>query len=360
MKHWCFLIVLCGFIILVQSCGFFNDPETFGELHINIRFAGDNSAATAGKSLPKENSTLAPQAVDRIVVIVREYVGEEMPNRLFDRVVVRKEIRLGNNRQLREVIEVPLQNAGVNYFDLRIEAFDRLALLYSGGDILFFDEKNRRVTANVLLEPTAFRLFTPPVLSTGNRLITLSGQADTSVKAIEIVADSVSVKFPLNNNGLFSNPVMLFGNNTLVRVIASRGQEDPVETSRQVVYTGLRSDILVALAWDQPLDLNLEIANPLQQIITVGNLGDDAGGRLLQSDQDGYGPEVFEWRANSALQRGLFVVRVARPRLDIGKPASGKVYIFLGEKQNLPDRRILRFSFGLQDIQLPIDNILIQ
>jgi len=361
MKHWCFLIVLCGFIILVQSCGFFNDPETFGELHINIRFAGDNSAATTGKSLPKENSTLAPQAVDRIVVIVREYAGEETPNRLFDRVVVRKEIRLGNDRQLREVIEVPLQNAGVNYFDLRIEAFDRLALLYSGGDILFFDEKNRRVTANVLLEPTAFRLFTPanipPVI---NRVITLSGQADTSVTDIEMIADSVDIKFPVQQGGVFSNPIMLFGDNTLVRVIAYRGMENIGETSRQVTYTGRKSDILIALVWDQPIDLNLEILNPLQQVISAAAPGDSVNGSLILPDANGYGPEIYEWRRNTVLQIGQFLVRVSRSRTNLLQPASGRVYVFLRERQNLPIRRILPFTFGPQELQLLIDTILIQ
>ncbi|MGH7455359.1 MAG: hypothetical protein ACRENG_28660, partial [bacterium] len=126
------------------------------------------------------------------------------------------------------------------------------------------------------------------------------------------------------------------------------------------VFTGQKSDILVALVWDQLLDLNLEIQTPLQQIVSAIAPGDSVGGRLVLPDGDGYGPEVYEWRVNSILQRGQFAVRVARQRADLGRPASGRVYILLRERQNLPIRRMVPFSFGPQDLQLLLDNILIQ
>jgi len=362
MKRWYWLAAVSG--IIFQGCGFFAEPETFGRLQINIRFAGDHAATRSRSSsaFAKAGITFAPQAVDRVIVIVREYSDKQTPNRLLDREIVREEFRLGNDRQLQAVIDVPLQNAGINYFILEIKALQGLEALYFGQEFISFDEKNRRVTANIQLDPVAFRVLTPAIIPpTPNRLSALSGQAqDTTLTDFEIVADSVSVKFPARNLSVFSNAVMLFGDNTLARVIAYRGKENIGEASRQITYTGAKSDILIALAWDQPVDLDLAITNPLQEIISAGNLGDDINGRLLQSDEDGYGPEVFEWRANSALQRGLFVARVARSRTDLGQSRSGRAYIFLGERQNLPVRRILRFSFGPQDLQLLIDNILIQ
>jgi hypothetical protein len=360
MKQLYFFSILCASIF--QSCGYLAGPGNFGEIQINLHFASDGNGAASSKMLSKENSPASPQAVDRVVVIVRENIESAADNRPFDREVVRKEFRLGNNRALQAVIEVPLQNSGVNFFDLQIQVFQGLALLYAGQNFIVFDEKVKRVAAEVQLQPVAFRLFIPESIQpTNNRLFTLTGQAqDTSVTEFEIIADSVNVRFPVQRGSAFANPVMLFGNTTLVRAIAYRGGEFYGEVSRQVTYTGGKADVLVALVWDQPIDLNLEIQNPLQQIISVSAIGDTVNGRLLLSDQDGYGPEVFEWRANSILQRGLFVVRVTRSRTNLSRPASGRVYVFLGEKQNLPIRRILRFNFGPQDTQLSIDNILIQ
>ncbi|GEM_PF-5112524 len=354
MKRWRFFIIFCGGVF--QSCGFFAEPQPFGEVLVNIRFAGGSSQA-----LPKENSALSPQAIDRVVIVVREFT-DPVANRPLEREIIRKEFRLSNDRQLRAVIEVPLQNAGVNYFNLQIQAFEGLVLLYSGQDFISFDEKVRRVTSNIRLEPVAFSLFLPPTIPpSNNRFINFNGQAqDTSVTDIEIIADSVNVKFPIPKGGLFANPVMLFGDNTPVRVIAYRGAENRGETSRQVPFTGRKSDILVALVWDQPVDLNLEILNPRGQVISVAARGDSVDGSLILEDANGYGPEIYEWRANSILQRGQFVVRVSRPRTSLGQLTSGRAYVFLRERQNLPLRRIFRFSFELQDLQLPIDTILIQ
>ena len=360
MKRFYFLVIFS--VLIFQSCGYLAGPENFGEIQISLRFASENDNAAESKQLSKENSSLSLQAVDRVVVIVRENVETSSANRPLDREVVRKEFRLGNDRTLKTTIEVPLKDSGVNYFDLQIQALQGLALLYSGRNFIVFDEKNRRVAVEIRLQPVAFRLLLPEIIPpTNNRLITLTGQAqDSSVTELEIIADSVNVRFPVQRGGAFANPVMLFGNNMLVRAIAYRGREFYGEASRQVTYTGRKADVLIALVWDQAVDLDLEILNPLQQIISAAAPGDTVNGRLILPDQDGYGPEVFEWRANSSLQRGLFVVRVSRSRVNLLQPTSGKVYIFLGERQNSLIRRIFHFNFEPQDTQLVIDNILIQ
>ena len=216
-----------------------------------------------------------------------------------------------------------------------------------------FDEKIKRVAAEIQLEPVAFRLLLSEIIPpTNNRLITLTGLSqDSSVTEFEIIADSVNVRFPVQRGGAFANPVMLLGNNTLVRAIAYRGGEFYGEASRQVTYTGRRADVLVALVWDQGVDLDLEVLNPLQQIISAAAPGDSVGGSgRLQVSDNGYGPEVYEWRS-ARITAGPFVVRVTRPRLN-PPPASGRVYVYFREGQLLQSRRIFHFEFKPQDTQL--------
>ena len=355
MKQRCFFLILGTFIF--QGCGYLAGPENFGEVRISLRFASGGNGAVSGMMLPKENSPASVQAIDRVVVIVRENVEASAANRPFDREVVRQEFRLGNNRAMQAVLQVPLQNAGANYFDLQIQAFQGLALLYAGQDFIMFDEKIKRVTAEILLQPVAFRLQLPEIIPpTNNRLITLTGLTqDSSVTAFEIIADSVKVRFPVQRVGAFANPVMLFGNNTLVRAIAYRGREFYGEASRQVTYTGRKADVLIALVWDQAVDLDLEVLNPLQQIVSAAAPGDSVGGSgRLQVSDTGYGPEVYEWRS-ALITAGPFLIRVARPRVN-PQPASGRVYVYFREGQLLQSRRIFRFEFKPQDTQL-VQNI---
>ncbi len=354
------LLLLAASSLATPGCSFFTGPEEgrFGDLQINIRFAGATNSSAAAKS----GMIASPQAIDRIVVIVLEYSFDgTRDNEFLERELIRREFRLDTERQLQTVIQVPLENPEISCFRVVVRAFEGALLLYSGEDPnVCFDEENRRTQADILLDPEAFRLdsFVPTI---NPRVFTLNGQVrDTTVTRVEIVmADSVMMTLPVLGS-FFSNPVMLFGDNALIKVSAYSGAVFRGETSRRVAFTGQKSDILVALVWDQPLDLNLEIQNPLQQIISATAPGDSVGGSLILPDGDGYGPEIYEWRVNSILQRGQFVVRVARQRLDLGRLASGRVYILLGERQNLPIRRSIPFVFGPQDLQLQLDSILIQ
>ncbi len=237
---------------------------------------------------------------------------------------------------------------------MRVQALDGQTSLYSGEDFPCFELQNRRAAANILLEPVAFRLQLsndiPPVNS---RFFTLNGQADTTITQIQIVmADSVMVTFPVLGQ-TFSNPVMLFGNSSVVKVSAFSGKNFRGETSRRVTYTGRRADVLIVLVWNEPVDLDLEVQNPLQQIISVITPGDSVGGNgLLQiNDKDGYGPEVYEWRQSSRIPSGPFAVRVVRPR--VGLPvATGKVYMLFRESQTQQSIRSFTFAFGPQETTL--------
>ncbi|MGH7455657.1 MAG: hypothetical protein ACRENG_30155, partial [bacterium] len=325
------LLLLAASSLVTPGCSFFTSPDEgrFGDLQINIRFAGATNSGEAAKS----EMLVSPQALDRLVVIVFEYSFQDTRgNEFLERELLRREFRLGAERQLQTVIQVPLENPEISCFRVVVRAFEGALQLYSGEDPnVCFDEENRRTQADVLLDPEAFRLQLsnnlPPLSS---RFFTLTGQVrDTTVTRIEIVmADSVMMTLPVLGS-LFSNPVMLFGDNTLIKVSAYSGLTFRGEASRRVAFTGQKSDILVALVWDQLLDLNLEIQTPLQQIVSAIAPGDSVGGRLVLPDGDGYGPEVYEWRVNSILQRGQFAVRVARQRADLGRPASGRVYILL-------------------------------
>lgn len=350
MKKNYFLVFLGALIF--QNCGYLAEPENFGEVEINLHFA---NAGHAAAPLAKANAALSLQAVDRVVVIVRENIESFATERPRTRDLVRKEFRLGNDRTLKATIAVPLQNADGNFFDLQIQAFQGLALLYSGEEFIFFDAKTRQVTAQIQLEPVAFRLSLPTnIPPTANRLLSLIGQAqDTSVTALEIIADSVRVKFPVQRGGFFTNPVMLLGNTTLVRTLAYRGNEFYGEATRQVTYTGRKADVLIALVWEQAVDLDLEILNPREQLISALAPGDSVGGsgRLQISDKDGYGPEVFEWRS-ARIPTGVFFIRVARQRLNLLQPASGRVYVYFREGQLTQSRQIFRFEFKPQDTAL--------
>ena len=353
MKYCC--LAFMGCVLVFQSCGYLAEPDSFGEVQINLLFVNANHAAAP---LPKTSSALSLQAVDRVVVIVRENIESPDLGRVLDRDVVRKEFRLGNDRALKTTIAVPLKNSDLNFFDLQIQAFDGLRLLYSGQNFIVFDEKIKRVTAQIQLEPVAFRLFIPTNLPpTNNRTFTLTGQAqDTSVTELEIIADSVSARFPVQRGGAFANSVMLLGNTTLVRALAYRGNEFLGEATRQVTYTGRKADVLVALVWDQAVDLDLEILNPRQQVINAAAPGDSVGGsgRLQVSDGNGYGPEVYEWRSTS-IPTGPFLIRVARQRLNLLQPANGRVYVYFREGQSAQSRRIFRFEFKPQDTLLSLN-----
>jgi hypothetical protein len=110
--------------------------------------------------------------------------------------------------------------------------------------------------------------------------------------------------------------------------------------------------VLIALVWSEPVDLDLEVQNPLQQIISAAARGDSVGGNgFMQITDDGYGPEVFEWRQSARIPSGPFSVRVSRPR--VGLPlASGKVYVFFREGQAQQGIQSFKFEFKQGDTQL--------
>ncbi len=359
------LLLLAAWGLVAAGCSFFTNPEeatSLGELQINIRFANllqpDSEAATIAKT----GARASPQAIDRVVVIVLARSASQTPDtRLLERELIRREFRLDNNRQLQAVIQVPLENAGKNCFRVVVQALQDVALLYSGQDIPCFDEKNKRLVANIVLEPEAFDLnILNNDLLNGSRTFVLSGtlKDTTTLTEVEITAANVSVKFPVRGFTLFNNPVMLFGDTTLVRVIAWRQKESRGEATRRVIYTGRKSDMLVAMTWDQPVNLDLAINTPLQQIITVNNPTDsvDVLGKVVLSDADGFGPEVYEWR-NSLQLQGLFSVRVRRTQLTA--PVTGRVYVFLREGQKGLQRQLPAATFQLnpQDREIEVTTI---
>jgi hypothetical protein len=346
------LLLLAVSSLATPGCSFFAGPDEarFGELQVNIRFAG----AAAKSGMPD-----SPQALDRIVVNVFEHSFQDARNNgVVERELLRREFRLGAERQLQAVIQVPLENAELSCFRVVVRAFDGALLLYSGEDPnVCFDEKNRRTQADVRLDPAAFLLqLSNDIPSINSRVLTLNGQVrDTALTQIRIVmADSVTVILPVRGPS-FSNPVMLFGSNSLIKVSAYRGNEFRGEASRRITYTGRSADVLVALVWNEPVDLDLQIQNPLQQVISALAPGDSVGGNgIFQiTDSNGYGPEVFEWR-QSRIQNGQFSVRVLRPRAGL-PTATGKVYMLFREGQARQSMRSFSFEFKPQDTALSID-----
>jgi hypothetical protein len=226
-------------------------------------------------------------------------------------------------------------------------------MIYSGQDFPCFDRQRKRVEANIVMEPTAFNvqpIFIPPLTP---RIITLTGDVqDSAITRIEILmADSITVPLPVQAPTAFSNPIMLFGENTLVKVSAFRGATFHSATSRRLSYTGRRADVLVALVWNEPVDLDLQVLNPLQQTVSALAPGDSVNGILRVGDNNGYGPEVYEWRTTTLLNAGPFSIGVARPRVNL-PPASGKVFVFFREGQIRQSVQSFRFEFTPQDTRL--------
>jgi hypothetical protein len=333
-------------IATVSGCSFFAEPdaENFAEMQINLRFAEAESTLS---------KPAAPQVIDRIVVAILERSDEILDNQFFERQVLRREFRLGNDGRLQAVIQVPLRQGQVNCFMARVQAFEGIVMLYSGRDSTCFDKQRKRAEANILMEPVAFNLQPFFVPSPTPRIFTLTGEVqDSAITRLEIVmADSVAVTLPVKAPTAFSNPIMLFGENALVKVSALRGAAFHSAASRRWSYTGRRAEVLVALVWNEPVDLDLQVINPLQQTISAIAPGDSVGGILRVGDDNGYGPEVYEWRKTTILQGGAFIIRVARPRVNL-PPASGKVFVFFYEGLAQQSVRSFRFEFTPQDTQL--------
>jgi hypothetical protein len=350
MKRLLFLAALLG--LALQSCGLFTNPEDFGELRLNIHFDGNNAGTTAQKM----NSPAALQQIDNVLVVIREYASNRTANQILGREVFRKAFRLDSTARLRTVIQVPLQQAEASYFDLQIDAFDGPARRYTGQQLLRFDQKHRSVTANIALRPVAFQLNLSPTFPevTNNRLFLLRGDVqDAAVTALRIAANSVTINLPVRGLPHFENLVMLLSDTNLVRVSAFSSKDPRGEASGRVVYTGQPADVLVALVWDDAVDLDLWISNPLRRtFITPADSGDNINGvgLLRPDDKDGYGPEIYEWRANNRPVNGIFLVRVRRKS---NVAVSGRVYVFLREKQILP----FSFAFTPQDTALIMANI---
>jgi hypothetical protein len=358
--------------IFIPGCSFFTGPDeadVFGELQINVRFAGADSSTTTGQanltqdhSLPaKAAQPTLPQAIDHVVVVILknpEYRGPDF-GQMQEREILRKEIPVGADRVVRAVLQVPLEKEEQhNCFIVRILAFEQRTPLYSGQDIPCFSKEKRQATANILMQPISFRVFPLEDISLSNdRIKNFSVQVqDTALTDIVVEADSILQKLPVQSltqvPGLFSHPVMLFGDTTLIRIKAFNKDTSRGEILRRVVYTDTaKADVLVALVWDQPVDLDLEIFNPLlpQTLISAATPGDrvDGVGLLRLNDTDGFGPEVYEWREVGRIVRGQFQFQVRRQVVNAN--ASGQLHIFLREGKITQRHRAVPFSFTPQD-----------
>jgi len=357
------LLLLAALSMFTPGCSFFTSPDDsrFGDLQINIRFAGATNSGAAAKS----GMLASPQIIDRVVVIVRERsVNQRTGNGPLGRELIRRNFPLSADGQLRAVIQVPLENAGANCFTVGVEVFEGLILLYSGEDPeVCFDEKNRRTQADVLLDPLALDLLniSGNDLPNFERTFTLEVMVkDSTVTDIEISSANVSIRFPVQPFTIFNNPVLLWGDTTLVHVIALRRNRSSVEAMRRIIHTDRKSDMIVALTWDQRVDLDLAITTPLLQVITGSNSIDsvDVQGKIVQEDPDGFGPEVYEWRNGLNLQ-GTFSVKVRRP---VGVAATGRVYVFLREGQKGLQQQLppVSFQFNAQDRETEKEVIPIQ
>ncbi len=353
MLHMKTTLCYCAAAILsAAGCSLFDPqaPEAFGDMQINVRFAEANGNAVGPSSaiLSQPNRSAPAQALDRFVIIVSEYAPQQEQR---GREIVRREIFVDANGQARAVVRVPLREQELNYFNVAVQAFERLNLLYAGQSFVSFAGNNKSAAVDILLQPEAFSTSLPADLSSQpNRILSSQAVArDSSVTDFSFAGNDIGVTVPVGRANQVVNSIFLWGDTTVVRVAAWQNRIFRGEVKRRLRYSGLPANILVAGVWNQPVNFDLEIVNPLQQRISALSPGDaiDSNG-LMQITDATFGPEVYEWRTGQIVS-GPFIVNVTRP--NAGVIGNGTVYLI--RREGLPQQSVdpIPFEFRLLDTQ---------
>jgi hypothetical protein len=338
-------------MLLLNGCCFFQpqEPETFGDLQINIRFAEPNGKASLGNTSPlsKANWPAQTQALDRFVIAIFTYTPqlEEAGNEL-----VRREVYIGEDGRVRAALRVPLRATEPdNYFLAEVQGFEQFNLIYSGSDLFQFDATTKTATVNILLQPVAFFAAFNPQPNSARLVLGQAFASDSSLTAFDFEGNGIGVTIPVGRANQALNPILLWGDTTTVRVRAWRNSIFQGEVKQRFSYPGTPADVLAVCTWNQPVNFDLEITNPQQQTISETSPGDapDASG-VMQATDNTYGPEVFEWRVGR-ITSGPFVFNVVRQNSAV--IGNGTVYVIRRERALLQTVDAIPFEFRPTDTQ---------
>ncbi len=344
-------VYACALLLSFTSgCSLFNpqETETFADLEINVRFSetAGNETLSPSFRLANENRLAKAQALDRFVITVFSYTPqlEEIGQEL-----VRREIFVGENRRLSAALRVPLRSAEEDYFIAEVQAFQRLDLIYSGSDVFQFDATTQTATVEVFLQPVAFFASFIPQPNLPRFVLGQASALDTTITAFDFEGNGIAVTVPLGRANQANNAILLWGDTTLVKARARQGTVFRGEVTSRLSYTGAAASVLIACTWNQPVNFNLEIRNPLNQTISEtlpGDVPNGSGVILLTSA--GYGPEVFEWRVGR-ITAGQFIVNVVRQNANA--VGSGTVYVI--RREGLAEQTVetIPFEFRLIDTE---------
>ncbi len=182
------------------------------------------------------------------------------------------------------------------------------------------------------------RILSPRGGWTDQRVITITGETDVSVDAVQVVYNSIPLRLPVNS-GRFSRAfVTAPGLNTIYTEVESKGKvlSDNVSFYAEVPSKAMK----IVLMWDtNETDVDLHVYEPGGEECYYGNSKTKIGGSLDVDITNGYGPEVYTL---ASATKGTYKIS-AYYYSDRGNPQTqAKVYVVLYE--GTPNERIIEFE----------------
>lgn len=343
---------IIGLALFFGACSFFSpqEPEAFGEVQINLQLPAEDPSSNRATLITQKKSAV----LERVLIILYAFNNDQNPR---GRELARRDLLIGNERTLRTALRVPLRSGSENCFVAEVSIFDRTDLLYSGQGFPCFALGEKSASAEITLQSAAFDVFQPfaPITPTNTRLVPIGMQLrDSTITHFEIITDSVRtlVSAAGRRADLITTQTFVFGDTTNVKIRAWRNLDFKGEVHRRFVYTGSKSDVLIAMTWNTSANFDLEVINPAQRAVSALAQGDSVGGTgfLVLDNAAGFGPEIFEWRQSPRLNQGTFTINARR---SVGNLiGAGTVYVYLREGQATQNLRIVPFSFTLLDTPL--------
>jgi uncharacterized protein YfaP (DUF2135 family) len=194
------------------------------------------------------------------------------------------------------------------------------------------------VAGSGLLCADYIRILSPRGGWTDQRVITISGETDARVEAVQVVYNSIPLRLPVQNGRFSRDFVTAPGLNSIYAEAVFKGKvlSDTVSFYAQVPSKAMK----VVIMWDTDgTDVDLHVKEPTGEECYYGNPRTQIGGALDVDITTGYGPEVYTL---ASATKGTYKIS-AYYYSDNGNPQTEvKVYVVLYE--GTPNERILEFE----------------
>jgi uncharacterized protein YfaP (DUF2135 family) len=200
------------------------------------------------------------------------------------------------------------------------------------------------------------RLTSPRGGWTDQRIITISGETDADVPAVQVVYNSIPLRLPVNNGRFSRDFVTAPGLNTIYAEVISKGK---VLSDNVSFYSDVPSKAMkIVLMWDtNQTDVDLHVYEPSGEECYYGHKQTEIGGALDVDITTGYGPEVYTLATPT---KGSYKIS-AYYYSDQGNPQTqATVYVVLYE--GTPNERIITFETMLTktEVEIFIDTVTLE